>query len=79
MCSYKFQKFKWTDRLGATDVQYYTSIESHQFFTGVNFEALHEQLTPIMNPELSKTASPLPLRSFSYVSKVTGILKVIDS
>ncbi|PNF27809.1 3-phosphoinositide-dependent protein kinase 1 [Cryptotermes secundus] len=50
-------------RLGATDAVGYPSLRSHPFFTGINFDTLHEQTPPQIYPYLPGTSEHEELRS----------------
>jgi 3-phosphoinositide dependent protein kinase-1 len=55
-------------RLGASDSVGYPSLRSHPFFTGINFETLHEQTPPQIYPYLPGTSEHEELRSQYRVS-----------
>lgn len=50
-------------RLGASDSVGYPSLRSHPFFTGINFDTLHEQTPPQIYPYLPGTSEHEELRS----------------
>lgn len=49
-----------SDRLGAKDATFYTSIRGHLFFQGLNFDKLHESTPPSIAPFLPKENNPDP-------------------
>lgn len=50
-------------RLGANDVGNYTSIRSHEFFNGIEFETLYKQTPPPIYPYLPGTSKNEALKS----------------
>jgi len=63
-----FQVLDPSKRLGASDAVGYPSLRSHPFFSGINFETLHEQTPPKIYPYLPGTSEHEELRSRYRVS-----------
>lgn len=57
------QKLQFTERLGAQDAKFYTSIQEHPFFAELDFDTLHSQRVPLAeeNPTADSPTSPLRL------------------
>ncbi|KAK7863522.1 hypothetical protein R5R35_004975 [Gryllus longicercus] len=52
-----------TNRLGAKDIGNYTSVRSHHFFAGLDFETLYKQTPPPIYPYLPGTSKNEELKS----------------
>lgn len=57
-----------SERLGAQDGETYTSVRSHPFFEGIEFETLYKQTPPQIYPYLPGTSDHEELRSHYRVS-----------
>jgi 3-phosphoinositide dependent protein kinase-1 len=67
-CVIFFQVLDPSKRLGASDAVGYPSLRSHPFFSGIDFETLHEQTPPKIYPYLPGTSEHEEMRSRYRVS-----------
>jgi len=72
-CVYFFQVLDPSKRLGASDTVGYPSLRSHPFFSGIDFETLHEQTPPKIYPYLPGTSEHEEMRSRYRVSWRNGL------